>query len=304
MSISNNLIDGVPQSESILIPGGGFLDIKISYTAPFRERNAVMSLLYRVTSNRTRTALQADITGAGATPPTNTMPIVSLRNLSGSSVNAGEVEQGVYLTQSAVSSVTEADILITPAVLGEALKSNLITPIVSIQSSEVVYRRVDVKVCNAIAPEAQAAGSAAARTADAFVSEKLNGNLKVNNVYRYKCGSALTGTYKGEKQISRGSLAFLLYGAANSNEMDKPSRFLFAGTTFKSYSEAIADPNVETIVAALSKPITFGKGTAIVRLTPAVEIQNSYRQVQLVQLEGISRVAGMAKRNEAQLKGR
>lgn len=271
MALSSSVIIGASSRERIIVPGNGIMDMTISYTAPNRQRNASMSIAYRVT--------------------------VAEKTSSVGSASSVDVVDGVELVPSKVTTVAYPDVHIQPAVLGDNLYTQIVSATSAMQTPAVVYRRVDVQVYNGISldaptPTTNPRAGAKGRTVN------INGTLQMNDVYRYKCGAALVGQNKTTATITKGALAFLAYGGQNPTSIDKPSRFLVTSVPFHDYTEAIADPNVEVLIKNLQEGFTLGTGSVAVKFTPVVRVQGRFREVAVVQLEGVSRVAGMRLRNE------
>lgn len=255
MPINKDMFVNPNDSERIRCPIGGLMFVDMEYSVPGRVRNSITSLILRV-----RTTISS---------PTATSTTEISNNGFG------------FLASTAATGVFDA--VFTPAGLGRALYDQIISKLISVQSNKVIYRRVDIRTSNAVnfitGPPSYSYGGAVQ-------------TVTINSTHRYKAG-AITGT-KTEDVKDHKALVILCYGAGGSNYIDKPSRFLVSGVTYESYSQAIEDNAVGALYEALSTGIKFESTTPRIDVTlfPVVKTVGEFREIQVLQVEGLSNVAG------------
>ena len=264
IQINQGLIEN-PEETVMRIPRDGAIVVTINYELPDARRESTTTMAFRVTSNT-------------AAP-------------------FGNTSDQVYQAMSTQTN-TVTDIIIRPEVLGQLLEDTIVSCMRNVQSSVVVYRKVNVQCYNKLEwADFERFSSPRTLIGPSAQIVRVNSNLQENEVYRFKCSSGYTGLVETTDFVQEEALSLRCYVRGMEAYGDKPSRFLVLGTCLRNSKEAFQSPYVSNMGLFLRNGTFLRNDPNTISFIPIFKVAGFFRPCVVSQIEGIKRLAGSKSRN-------
>ena len=249
-----DFITVLPNTPDLTFEKDSVIGVTIQYTVPGKKGNSTTSFRFRIESS------------------------INISDIS--LITTGRITLGDYVltVQTTANGIAQVVMTISPRNFVALIYDRIISEMIKLQSDGVIYRRIEISTTQFT------------NWVD-FASDQTS-PLTETLLARFPCTSGITGR-QSRPPIPHKALAFLLYGLTGAGILNKPSRFLIQGVALDNINQISAMNSIEPIEAVFKEGITTPTGGAPgVTLKPVLKSGDVYREIGVIQLEGLSGLAG------------